>query len=192
MYLARASALRAATRPNRAASARRCVASSIAHRPQLVRQTLIVFPQPRQSVCRFGACSVGGKDGAPCACGAESIGLQGLANSSTSNSVGCRLASFIGTRTARYSFHSDAGSRSGAQIGLWLRVPDLSFPQLSKLFEGCANGSRSLPRKEIRLGCSSLYRRFTLCSQQLSDASVQASVSAGQRRPLKTRLLRPR
>ena len=52
--LARASGLRAATRPIRAASPRRCVAPSIAHFAQWFRSALIGVPHPLQTCCLLG------------------------------------------------------------------------------------------------------------------------------------------
>ena len=56
--LARASGLRAATRPIRAAFASRSVAVATAQLPQLVRPSLMVFPHPRQRFAIRGTAGV--------------------------------------------------------------------------------------------------------------------------------------
>ena len=63
--LARASGVRAATRPTRAALTSRSVAPPIAQSAQLVRPIWMVFPHPRQMVSRRGAGTGGGSDDLP-------------------------------------------------------------------------------------------------------------------------------
>ena len=66
--LARASGLRAAIRPIRAASPRRSVAPSIEHWAQCVLPAAMFLPHPRQSVCGRGVRGAGEQRAAPLAC----------------------------------------------------------------------------------------------------------------------------